>query len=137
MKYALWIVQALLALAFLASGFAKLAMPVEQLAPMLVWVTDLPVWLVKFIGLAEVAGALGLVLPALTRVQPQLTALAAASLALMMVLAAIFHLTRGELGMIAPSLVLLVLAAFVAYGRWSVAPILPKGASSGVTAATH
>jgi uncharacterized membrane protein YphA (DoxX/SURF4 family) len=137
MKYALWIVQILLALAFVAAGFMKLTAPVEQLAQTMIWVSDVPVWLVRFIGLAELAGGLGLILPALTRIQPQLTPLAAAGLALDMFLAAIFHLTRGEFGFIVPNLVLLALAAFVAYGRWKLVPIAPKGASARTTVVTH
>lgn len=127
MKYGLWIVQILLALAFLAAGFMKLTMPIEQLAQNMVWVSDVPAWLVRFIGLAEVAGGLGLVLPALTRIQPHLTPLAGAGLALVMILASGFHLTRGEFGFIIPNIVLLALAAFVAYGRWKIAPITPRG----------
>ena len=137
MKYALWIVQILLALAFLAAGFMKLVMPVEQLAQNMVWVSDVPVWLVRFIGLAELAGGSGLVLPALTRIQPQLTPLAGAGLALDMFLAATFHFTRGEFGFIVPNLVLLALAAFVAYGRWKLVPITPRRASSRTTVASH
>jgi putative oxidoreductase len=136
MKYALWIVQILLALAFVAAGFMKLTTPVEQLAQNMVWVTDVPVWLLRFIGLAEVAGGLGLVLPALTRIQPQLTPLAAAGLALDMLLAAGFHLMRGEFGYIVPNLVLLALAAFVAYGRWNLLPIAPRDASTKATVTT-
>lgn len=128
MKYALWIVQVLLAVLFLAIGFAKLFLPIDQLAPNIPWVTDVPVLLVRFIGLAELAGALGLVLPAATRIQPQLTPLAAAGLALIMLLAAVFHLTRGETFRLAPTLVLFALAAFVAYGRWKLAPIAPRNA---------
>lgn len=130
MKYALWIVQVLLALAFLAAGFMKVATPVEQLAQSMIWVNDVPVWLLKFIGLAEVAGGLGLILPALTRIQPQLTPLAGVGLALVMLFASIFHLSRGEIGAIVPNIVLLALAAFVAYGRWKVVPIAPRGASA-------
>jgi uncharacterized membrane protein YphA (DoxX/SURF4 family) len=137
MKYALWIIQILLALAFLAAGFMKLVTPVEQLAQNMVWVNDVPVWLVRFIGLAELAGGLGLVLPALTRIQPQLTPLAGAGLALDMFLAAVFHLSRGEFGFIVPNLVLLALAAFVAYGRWNLVPIAPRGASARTIVATH
>jgi uncharacterized membrane protein YphA (DoxX/SURF4 family) len=122
-------------LAFLAAGFMKLATPVDQLAQNMAWVTDVPVWLVKFIGLAELAGGLGLILPALTRIQPQLTPLAGASLALDMFLAAGFHLTRGEFGFIVPNLVLLALAAFVAYGRWKIVPIASRGTSTRVGAA--
>ena len=137
MKYALWLVQILLALAFLAAGFMKLMAPMDQLAQSMVWVNDVPVWLVRFIGLAELAGGLGLVLPALTRIQPQLTPLAGAGLALDMFLAAVFHLARGEFGFIVPNLVLLALAAFVAYGRWNLVPIAPRGASARTSIATH
>lgn len=137
MKYALWIIQILLALAFVAAGFMKLTMPVEQLAQNMAWTADVPVWLLRFIGLAELAGGLGLVLPAITRIQPQLTPLAAAGLALDMFLAAGFHLLRGEFGLIVPNLVLLALAAFVAYGRWNLLPIAPRSASSGATVATQ
>lgn len=133
MKYALWIVQVLLALVFVATGLMKLALPVEQLAQTLVWVNDVPALLVRFIGVAELLGGLGLILPALTRIQPQLTPLAAAGLALVMLLAALFHLTRGEAAMVVPNLVLFLLAAFVAYGRWKLVPVLPK--NSAVTAA--
>ena len=137
MKYALWIVQILLALAFVAAGFMKLTAPLDQLAQNMVWVSDVPVWLVRFIGLAELAGGLGLVLPALTRIQPQLTPLAGAGLALDMFLATVFHLIRGEFGFMVPTLVLLALAAFVAYGRWKLVPIAPRGASARANVATH
>ncbi|MCB0214496.1 MAG: DoxX family protein, partial [Anaerolineae bacterium] len=103
--------------------------PVDQLAQGMIWVGDVPVWLVKFIGLAELAGGLGMILPALTRIQPYLTPLAGVGLALIMIFAAIFHLTRGEFGFIVPNLILLVLAVFVAYGRWKLAPIAPRGHS--------
>jgi putative oxidoreductase len=137
MKYALWIVQILLALAFLAAGFMKLTMPIDQLAQSMVWPGDVPAWLVRFIGLAELAGALGLVLPALTRIQPQLTPLAGAGLALVQFLVIGFHLTRGEFGFIIPNIILLALAAFVAYGRWNLVPVAPRGASARTTVATH
>lgn len=127
MNIALWIVQILLAVAFAFVGFVKLATPVADLAGMVgPWTNDVPEFLIRFIGLAEVAGALGLILPALTRIQPRLTALAAVGLALVMLFAAIFHATRGEFGNIVPNIVLLVLAAFVAYGRNSVLPIAPR-----------
>lgn len=134
MKYALWIVQVLLALAFLASGAMKLLTPMYQLAANMAWVNAVPELLVRFIGLAEVAGALGLILPAATRIQPQLTPLAAAGLALIMVLASIFHLSRGETFMLAPNGVLFLLAVFVAYGRWKWAPIAPRNTAVGPVA---
>lgn len=135
MKYALWIVQILLALAFLTAGWMKLTMPIEQLAQSMVWPGDIPAGLVRFIGLAELAGALGLVLPALTRIQPQLTPLAGAGLALVQFLAIGFHLTRGEFSYLGINIVLLALAAFAAYGRWKLVPITPRGASSSPSVA--
>jgi len=127
MKYALWIVQILLAVAFGMSGFNKLTQPVADLVAMTgPWVTEAPELLVRFIGLSEVLGAIGLIVPALTRIQPRLTPLAAIGLAVIMILAAIFHITRGEFNIV-PNIVLFAFAAFVAYGRTQLVPIEPKG----------
>ena len=126
MKIALWIVQVLLALAFLGAGATKVFTPIEGLAQQMAWVLDVPPALVPFIGFAEIAGAVGLILPALTRILPWLTPLAAAGLAIDMLFATVFHLTRGEFGNIVPTLILLVLAAFVAYGRWKLVPITSR-----------
>lgn len=120
----LWIVRLLLAAAFLAAGMMKLTQPAAQLATMLVWTAEVPLLLVRFIGLAEVAGALGLVLPAVTRIQLQLTRWAPLGLTAVMPLAALFHVLRGEVTA-APSVVLGLLAAFVAWGCGRV-PILSR-----------
>ncbi len=132
MKYVLWVLQVVLALMFLGAGFAKLTQPYDTLAaqPQMAWVSALPELLVRFIGLAEVLGAIGLILPAATRILPWLTPLAAAALSLVMVLAVLFHLTRGELPAVIPTLVLAVLAGFVAYGRRTLVPIQPRGAAA-------
>lgn len=122
MKLVLWGVQIVLALVFLGAGGAKLALPIEAIIAQNAWAAALPGWLIRFIGVAEVLGALGLLLPPLTRVRPGLVPLAAAGLALDMLLAAGFHLVRGELGYTAATLVLLALAAFVAHGRTQIAP---------------
>jgi uncharacterized membrane protein YphA (DoxX/SURF4 family) len=119
----LWILQALLAAAFLATGLMKLALPVAQLAGQMPWVNDVPAFLVRFIGLAEFAGALGLILPALTRIRPNLTPLAALGLIAVMVFASIFHLTRGEGMMVPANLLLAALAGVIAWGRTRKAPI--------------
>lgn len=118
MNIVLWIIQILLAAAFGMAGFTKLSQPIEALSGMMPWVTAMPALVVRFIGVAEVAGALGLILPRATKIQPQLTAYAGVGLALVMLLAALFHASRGEFGTIAPSVVLFVLSVFVAYGRW-------------------
>lgn len=123
---ALWVVQGLLAAAFGLAGVMKTFTPIAELATKLPWVASAPEALVRFIGLSELAGALGLVLPALTRVKPGLTALAASGLLVVMVLAAGFHVMRGEAQLMAPSVVLGCLAAFVAWGRAKAAPIAPR-----------
>ena len=122
----LWILQALLAAMFLMTGLMKLATPITQLAQSLPWAGDVPAALVRFIGLAEVAGALGLILPALTRIRPNLTPLAALGLVAVLVLAAVFHLTRGEAMMVPMNIILAALAGVVAWGRTRKAPIGPR-----------
>jgi uncharacterized membrane protein YphA (DoxX/SURF4 family) len=129
MKYALWIVSVPLAFVFLAAGSFKLLMPVAYLAdqPPMAWVSAVPPWMVKFIGLAEVAGALGLILPAATRILPQLTPTAANGLALVMALAVALHVSRGEIDAVGTPVVLFALAAFVPYGRTKLVPVAPRG----------
>lgn len=122
----LWVAQAMLAFAFLGSGFMKLTTPHEALSAQMRWAADAPAALILFIGAAEVAGALGLILPSITRIQPKLTPLAAAGLATVMVLASGTHLLYGELGMIAVNAVLGGLAAFVAWGRSGAAAITAR-----------
>ena len=124
---ALWVAQLLLFLAFAASGVMKLTMPIPELSQQAPWVADVPVALVRFIGLAELAGALGVLLPALTRVRPGLTPLAAAGLATVMLLAIGFHAMRGDdaIAFVITG-ILGALALFVAWGRSRRAPITPR-----------
>lgn len=120
----LWIVQGLLAFAFLGAGAMKLSQPIDALLQGgMTFVTYTPEALVRFIGLSEVLGAVGLLAPSALRIQPRLTGIAAALLALVMVLAAGAHLTHGEAPMIVPNIVLGGLSAFVAWGRLVKAPI--------------
>jgi uncharacterized membrane protein YphA (DoxX/SURF4 family) len=118
MGIALWVVQVLLAVAFLGAGGIKLSQPKEKLAKNMAWVEDFSQGTVRLIGTLEVLGAVGLVLPALTGVLPWLTPLAALGLVLTMVGAILTHLRRSEYSAITVPVVLLVLAAFVAYGRF-------------------
>jgi putative oxidoreductase len=118
----LWVVQILLALAFGMAGLMKLTTPAVELAKML----PFSVGLARFIGVSELAGALGLLLPALTRIRPLLTPLAASGLVLVMILAAIFHILRGEFGSVPVNFILGGLASFVAWGRLSAAPITAR-----------
>ena len=115
MSRVLWVVQVLLAALFLFAGVMKLVMPLDQLAGPV----ELPGAFIRFIGVVEVLGALGLILPALLRIRPGLTPLAA-------------------VGDLAPSVIPLVvglLAAFVAYGRWRLAPISAAPRSPAMGAA--
>ncbi|MBE2250935.1 MAG: DoxX family protein [Myxococcus sp.] len=120
---ALWVAQVLLALAFLGAGWMKAFSPMEELVKNMDWARAMPEALVRFIGISELLGGGGLVLPAATRIKPGLTALAA----VVMVLAAIFHVTRGE---IVPAVVVNAvmggMAAFIAWGRGKAAPIQPR-----------
>lgn len=123
MGMALWAVQGLLAVAFLGAGATKLSQPKEKLAKNMAWVEDFSQGKVRLISTLEIAGALGLVLPALTGVLPWLTPLAALGLALLMAGAVSTHLRRKEGPAVVPPAVLLLLAAFVAVGRFFVVPL--------------
>ena len=123
MTYALWIVQGLLALLFLFAGGMKLVMPLEKLAGPV----QLPGAFLRFIGVAEVLGAIGLILPGVLRIRPGLTPLAAAGLVIIMIGASALTLASGDVAMALIPLGVGLLSAFVAYGRWRLAP--PRGSS--------
>jgi uncharacterized membrane protein len=120
MDRALWIVAGLLAVVYLFSGMVKLLVPRERLAsiPAAGWVNDFSAGTVCIIGVLEVLGALGLVLPALTGIAPVLTPLAALGLVLLMAGAAVTRLRRHEPKPLLADLAYLLLAAFVAWGRF-------------------
>jgi uncharacterized membrane protein YphA (DoxX/SURF4 family) len=116
--YALWTIQVLLALLFVFGGSVKLTMPLDELVAQ----AGMPGPLLQFVGLAEVLGGLGLVLPGLLRIRPGLTPLAAAGLVIIMIGATGLTLTGGQVVPALFPLVIGLLAAFVAYGRWRPAP---------------
>ena len=118
MNVALWIVQGLLAALFLFAGGAKLVMSLDQMAGPVA----LPGWFLRFIGVAEVLGALGLILPGLLRIRSGLTPLAAAGLVIIMTGATVIGLVGGMVAVALMNVVVALLAAFVAYGRWRLAP---------------
>ncbi len=118
----LWVVQVLLALLFLFAGGMKLALPIEAMTKEM----PMPGWFLRFIGAAELLGGLGLILPGLTRILPSLTPLAAAGLVIIMIGATILSLAGGIAAALIP-LIVGLLCAFIAYGRWRLAP--HRGAS--------
>jgi uncharacterized membrane protein YphA (DoxX/SURF4 family) len=124
----LWVAQVLLAVAYVMAGSMKLSQPMTGLAAMgMGYATQLPELFVRFVGLMEVLGAIGLIAPAATRILPFLTPLAAAGLAFVQVSAIVLHATRGETAMTLPvNLVLLALALFVLWGRTQKAAISPR-----------
>jgi uncharacterized membrane protein YphA (DoxX/SURF4 family) len=126
MNVLLWILQVLLAVAFLLHGWLYLSPPpeiLEQLNALL------PTWFRIFIGVAEIVAAVGLVLPAATRILPKLTPAAAAGLMIVTLSAFVLHVTRSETGSAVITALLFALTAFVSYGRWKLRPISPRAAA--------
>jgi hypothetical protein len=118
MNRGLWIAQGLLAPLFLFAGAVKLAMPLDELAAQ----TGLPGSFIVFISVAELLGAIGLILPALLRIRPGLTPLAAAGLVIIMIGATVLTAATMDAASALFPLVTGLLCAFVAYGRWQLAP---------------
>jgi len=120
MNIALWIVQGLLAALFLFAGGMKLLMPLDEMMKQMP--IALPEWFVLFTGVVELLGAIGVILPWLLRIRPGLTPLAAAGLVIVMIGATAYTLAAGQVGSALMPLVVGILAAFVAYGRWRLTP---------------
>jgi uncharacterized membrane protein YphA (DoxX/SURF4 family) len=133
MTYVLWIIQVLLAGLFLFGGVMKLVVPVEELNQQMP--LPLPAWFVWFTGVVEVLGGLGLLLPGLLRIRPGLTPLAAAGLVLVMIGAVVYSLAAGAGAAAVLPLVVGLFAAFVAYGRWQLAPLRGASRRSALSAA--
>ena len=122
MNILLWIVQVLLALLFLFAGGVKLVLPIEEMTKQLA----MPGLFLRFLGVVEVLGGLGLILPGLFRIKTWLTPLAAAGLVIIMIGATVISLKIGPVGPAMVPLVTGLLAAFVAYGRWRVVPLAER-----------
>jgi hypothetical protein len=126
MNIVLWILQVLLAVAFFAHGWLLLAPPPDIAGQM---AAALPRWFWVFLGVAEVAAAIGLTLPGLTRIQPWLVTWAAVGVMIVMVSATVWHIARNENSSALVTLVLLAMATFVAYARYRVLPIRARRAA--------
>jgi uncharacterized membrane protein YphA (DoxX/SURF4 family) len=116
MNVALWILQVLLAALFLFAGGVKLVTPIEEMLKQMP--LALPGWFLRLTGVIEVLGAIGLIVPWLTGIRPGLTPLAAAGLVIVMIGAVVFTILAGDIAMALIPIVVGLLAAFVAYGRW-------------------
>lgn len=121
MNIVLWIIQVLLALLFLFAGGTKLVLPIEVLTSMgSPNQVHLPGWFIRFIGVCEVLGALGLILPGLFKIRPKLTSLAAIGLVIIMIGATVVTIMADGIKPALVPTVVGVFAAFVAYKRWQV-----------------
>ena len=119
LHWSLWAAQILLAVAYLGAGFMKLTMPMDGLLAMgMGFVDSFPEIGVRLIGLVEVLGAIGLIVPTATRVLPVLTLLAALGFVMLQIGAMITHGSRGEYANLPVNVVLLAVAAFIFWGRW-------------------
>ncbi|MEI6681098.1 MAG: DoxX family protein [Bacteroidota bacterium] len=120
LNISLWVAQILLAGMFMMAGFMKLAPNIE------VMTKEMPAWLVRFIGVSETLGGLGLLLPSILRIKPVLTPWAAVGILTIMILATILHVSKGQFSEVGITVALGCLAVFVAWGRFKKVPILPK-----------
>ncbi|MGL3105970.1 DoxX family protein [Bradyrhizobium sp. BR 1432] len=126
LRIGLWVAQVLLAFVFISAGLVKLTTPIPQLAAMMPWAGQYSEPFVRFVALVDLAGGIGILLPALTRILPRLTVLAALGCSVLQVFALVFHLSRGEAPIAPLNVVLLALSLFVLWGRNSKAPIAPR-----------
>jgi uncharacterized membrane protein YphA (DoxX/SURF4 family) len=124
MHIALWILQVLLGLLFVWAGGFKLVVPIATMTSQMP--TPIPGWFLRFIGVAELLGGLGLIVPGLLRMRPGLTPLAAAGLVIIMVGATGMTLVAGAVGPAMFPLAVGLLLVCVAYGRWRLMPVRAK-----------
>jgi hypothetical protein len=127
LRVGLWTAQVLVFALFTFSGVMKTFTPIKELAQMMPWAGEYSVGFVRTIGLIDLAGGIGILLPSLTRIMPRLTVLAALGCATLQVFAFAFHISRGE-GAVTPlNILMLALSLFVLWGRNNKAPIAPRG----------
>jgi uncharacterized membrane protein YphA (DoxX/SURF4 family) len=136
LRAALWVLQIVLSVLFAWTGWTKLISGENDLRGAVSWTVDIPVSLVRVIGIVELLGALGLVLPAATRIRPQLTPIAASCLTTVMMLAVMFHLYRGDTRLVLIPAMLAIAGLVVAWGRFRKVPIGPRARAGGPHAFT-
>ena len=121
LNIALWIAQLLIAVSFCAAAVMKITWPIGQLAAMWPWAGQMPSTLVRLLGVIDLAGGAGVLLPALARIRPGLSVLAAAGCVALQLCALAFHASRGEWAALPVNVVFIALSAFVLWGRgWKI-----------------
>jgi len=123
MNIALWVAAGLLAAGFLFSGLLKILTPREKLAQRMAWASDFSQGQIRGIGAVELLGAIGVIVPGITKIAPILVPIAATGLALVMIGASVTHIRRKEYSELASNVVLFALAVFVAWGRFGPYPL--------------
>ena len=121
----LWVLQWVFGIYFVAIGIMHFIVP-EGLPALMEWMYELNDTMHVVVGIAEILGGLGLILPSLTGIRPELTVYAAAGLVLVMIGAIVFHATRSESASIVNNVFLAAVVAFIGYGRWKLEPIQPR-----------
>jgi len=117
MNIILWIAQVFVAAGFIWVAAIKLFQPIEKIAAMWPWTGEVPSLMVRLLGVVDLLGGLGLILPSLLHIKPRLTAFTAIAIIALMVCAGIFHIARGEAAVIGVNIFFAVIAAFIAWGR--------------------
>jgi uncharacterized membrane protein len=123
---ALWIAQLLLAAAYGLFGSMKATQTLDQLSIMMKWIPDFPPMFVRTLGIVELLGAIGLILPSLFRIQPRLTVIAALCILAHQFCAVALHASKGEFDVLGLNVVLIALAAFIFWGRRTKAIVAPR-----------
>lgn len=127
---ALWVAQVFIAIAFCVIGAMKLGLPISKLAGMWPWTGQFPSYQVRALGVIDIAGGLGILLPGLLRWRPGLGVLAAAGCVALQVCAIAFHASRAEFDGLPVNIVFIACSAFVLWGRWKKVPIVPRAAAA-------
>lgn len=117
LNIALWLAQAILAASLIWAASLKLFQPIEKLALMWPWVAQVSMTLVKFTGIVDLLGAVGLIIPTLIHAKSKLTPFTASGIIVLMICAGIFHIVRGEASVIGVNIVFAAIAAFITWGR--------------------
>ncbi|WP_254561094.1 DoxX family protein [Dyadobacter diqingensis] len=118
----LWVAQVTLAALFITGAVMKFQ-PIETISAMMPWTGQVPAWIVRLLGLIDLLAAVGLILPSLLRIKPQLTTWTALGIIALMFSAIIFHVSRGEASVIGVNIISAIIALFIAWGRLKKAPI--------------